>query len=123
MYLTSDVGVADNEAGGIEFGGSAVVCEFCVGEVAQFHVCGDDVDVESLVRRDILVVLGGDDQRRRHLRLGWNESLDISHRLQRQEEGGYQWNTVARTSDDLFPVRQCLARANVNEIGVVTNIG
>ena len=54
--------MTDDQSAAVESGWGSVVCELSIGEVSQFHVGRDDLDVEGLVSGDILVMRGEGDQ-------------------------------------------------------------
>lgn len=73
--LNGDVGMSDDETVVVEKGGSTIVGELGVGEVAEAHADGVDDDLESCVLGDILVVAREGNQRRGHVLFGRNETL------------------------------------------------
>lgn len=102
--LDGDVGVADDIAAVAELLGCRVVCAVRVGEGAELHVGDLDLDVEVLVGRRLLARDGARDDGRHHVRLGGH----LAH-----------GDTVAGSLLLLQAVGQRLARAEVDEVGVV----
>jgi hypothetical protein len=124
--LDGDVGVSNDEAVVIEEGGGTVVRGLGVCEVAEVHADGVDDDLEGRVFSEILVVAGEGDQRRGHVGLGGDETLEsVSMETLPSGVGGgemYQWDTVARAGGDLKTVGKSLTRADIDKVVVGTTV-
>lgn len=120
--LDSDVCVANDLTIPVEVLGSRVIGACSVREGAELHVGNVDLDLEGLEGREIVAVLGVKNDCRNHP----IEGRDLAHRCLQlagnrcDEVSGIHTDTIARAIPVLQTVGQGLARAEIDEVGIIT---
>ena len=67
--------MTDNDTIAVQLGGSTVVRLLRIRKEAEVHANGVNSDLESLIGRNVLIMLREGDDRRWHILFGRNETL------------------------------------------------